>query len=403
MFKIVHSNYQNDWRKPMPKRKTGRTTADRSTQAPAYPAETENYAYCGVPAVAERVFAADVDPLRAALISLFGKKWVNGTVLHYYFFDQLTDGRNVLLSDGTSEWRSWTTTQAEEDVVRQAFARWQDLGIGLKFEEVDSRDEAEIRIGFMRGDGAWSYIGRDIIDLNIGRDERTMNFGWDLTRQTREIDTAIHEIGHTLGFPHEHQNPNAGIVWDEEAVYTALAQPPNRWDRNKTFHNIIRKIDPDSVQGSTWDPDSIMHYPFGPGLIKEPAQYRTGLSPAGGLSERDKTWVRTFYPPIGGAAYVELKPFESNKLALAAGEQRNFIIRPAATRYYEMRTFGTADTVVVLFEDDNGTQRYLTGDDDSGEGRNAYIRTKLIAGRTYILRIRLYYANRTGETAVMLW
>jgi hypothetical protein len=146
-----------------------------------------------------------------------------------------------------------------------------------------------------------------------------------------------------------------------------------------------------------------MHYPFGPGLIKEPAQYRNGLSPAGGLSERDKTWVRTFYPPIGGPDYVELKPFESNKLALAAGEQRNFIIRPAATRYYEMRTFGTADTVIVLFEDDNGTQRYLTGDDDSGEGRNAYIRTKLIAGRSYILRIRLYYANRTGETAVMLW
>ena len=54
-----------------------------------------------------------------------------------------------------------------------------------------------------------------------------MNFGWDLT-QPGEIDTAIHEIGHTLGFPHEHQNPHAGIVWDEEAVYAALAQPPNQ-------------------------------------------------------------------------------------------------------------------------------------------------------------------------------
>ncbi|WP_265939207.1 M12 family metallopeptidase [Bacillus thuringiensis] len=45
-----------------------------------------------------------------------------------------------------------------------------------------------------------------------------MNFGWYITRNPSEIDTAIHEIGHTLGFPHEHQNTKSGIEWDEEAV-----------------------------------------------------------------------------------------------------------------------------------------------------------------------------------------
>jgi len=39
------------------------------------------------------------------------------------------------------------------------------------------------------------------------------------------LDTAVHEIGHSLGFPHEYQNPKAGIVWNEEAVYAALGQP----------------------------------------------------------------------------------------------------------------------------------------------------------------------------------
>ncbi|WP_374089487.1 hypothetical protein [Methylomicrobium lacus] len=62
-----------------------------------------------------------------------------------------------------------------------------------------------------------------------------MNFGWNLTEAASEIDTAIHEIGHTLGFPHEHQNPNSGIAWDEEAVYHSLAQPPNSWSREVTF------------------------------------------------------------------------------------------------------------------------------------------------------------------------
>jgi hypothetical protein len=366
-------------------------------------ARETKYSYCSIPQVAPRVFDPSVGPGRAALILVSAKKWVNGTRLHYYFFDQQTDGEEVVLANGNRQWIPWTTSDQEKDVVRKAFQVWKDVGIGLEFEEVGSRDDAEIRIGFMRGDGAWSYIGRDVRDQ--GRDERTMNFGWDLTRHASEIDTAVHEIGHTLGFPHEHQNPNAGIVWDEEAVYAALALPPNRWDRETTFHNIIRKIDPDTVQGSSWDPDSVMHYPFEPGMILQPAQYGTnGVNPAGGLSERDRTWVKTFYPPLGRADYTELRPFQSVPLSLSASQQANFTFAPDATRYYELRTFGASDTVMVLFENEaNGEPRYMTGDDDSGEDRNAYIRIKLVKGRNYTLRVRLYYADRTGDTAVMVW
>jgi hypothetical protein len=389
----------------MPRRRTSKKPETTEQVEPASQSErSENYSYCALPAVPEREFAPDVNPNRAALIVVLGKKWVNGTVLRYYFFDQASDGRNVVLANGTRQWRPWTTTEAEKQVVRRAFAVWKDVGIGLTFQEVNSRDEAEIRIGFMRGDGAWSYIGRDIIDLGIGRDERTMNFGWDLTRSPDEIDTAVHEIGHTLGFPHEHQNPNAGIVWDEEAVYAALAQPPNSWDRNKTFHNIIRKIDPDTVQGSSWDPDSIMHYPFGSGLIKEPPQYRTGLQPAGGLSERDRTWVKTFYPAaVAPDEEPTLQPGVSVRLQIGPGEQRNFVIKPDATRYYTIQTFGISDTVIVLFEKVGTEFRFLSGDDDSGEDRNASVRVRLRKDREYALRVRLYYADRTDETAVMLW
>lgn len=378
-------------------------TAKRSTPQREAESTKDGYShsYCSMPAVTERTFEPGVTLDRARLILVNDKKWVNGTELHYYFFDKPSDGQTVYFADGTSEWRPWTTSEAEKDVVRKAFAAWKELGIGLTFTEVDTREAAEIRIGFMRGDGAWSYLGRDV--LAQGSNQRTMNFGWDLTRTPSEMDTAVHEIGHTIGFPHEHQNPNAGIVWDEDAVYAALAKPPNRWDRATTYHNIIRKIEPDTVQGSSWDADSIMHYPFEAGMIREPAVFRSGLRPAGGLSLRDKAWVKTFYPPLSDADYSELRAFHSVELELGPRQQANFTIRPTATRVYEIRTFGEADTVMVLFENEGGDLRYLTADDDSGENRNSRLQLKLFQGRNYVLRIRLYYVQGSGQTAVMLF
>ena len=185
--------------------------------------------YCTLVEVPERVFAPEVGTHRAEMIVVIQKKWVNGTKLKYYFFNGGNDGSPA----------SWKADAAQKNVVKQAFNAWKSLGIGLEFEETNDKNEAEIRIGFMLGNGSWSYIGRDIIDYASSPDERTMNFGWNISN---DLDTAIHEIGHTLGAPHEHQNPLAGIVWNEEAVYNALALPPNSWSREKTFQNIIRKI-----------------------------------------------------------------------------------------------------------------------------------------------------------------
>lgn len=359
--------------------------------------------YCFIPKIIERPIDPNISPGRLELIVGLEKKWVNGTTLHYYFFNKESDGRTVTFANGSTERKTWKTSEEEMKVVRDAFQKWKDLKIGLNFEEVNSRDDAEIRIGFEKGDGSWSYLGRDIIDLDLSPNARTMNFGWSLTRREGEIDTAIHEIGHTLGFPHEHQNPFAGIVWDEDVVYAALAKPPNRWNREKTFHNIIRKILPDSVQGSDWDSNSVMHYPFGANMILEPEDFKGGITPTGGLSARDKTWVLTFYPPMDDSDLPELKPVESVSLGLTPGEQKDFSIKPMATRNYNIQTFGISDTVIVLFEKDGDQLRYVAGDDDSGADRNALINVKLFSGRSYVLRIRLYYADRAGETAVMMW
>lgn len=314
-------------------------------------------------------------------------KWVNGTVLRYAFFG----------SEANPAWAP--ASEAQADVVRESLAAWQQLPIGIGFEEVDGLGEAEVRIGFDQGDGSWSYIGRDV--LGIGQGERTMNFGWDLTDSYGHT-TALHEIGHTLGMPHEHQSPFSGIEWDEGAVYSYFEGPPNDWNHDETLNNVIEKLDPKQVEGSSWDPTSIMEYQFQAGLILKPEEYAAGIDPPGTISKLDVEWMQSWYPGDGQGT-SPLAPFESKALPPGPKGQASFAISPPSSRKYEIGTFGAADTVAVLFEKVDGKLRYVSADDDSGEERNAHFTHKLFKGREYVLRVRVNWVGEAGGASVMVW
>jgi hypothetical protein len=328
--------------------------------------------------------AAAGNPRRAEAILLTRSKWVNGTVLHYCFFG------------GGSH---FAVPKTQADAVRDAFAKWKAAGIGLSFQEGNQLSEAEVRIGYSTADGSSaSGVGREILQIPLN--EPTTVYGWDLTTAYGR-GTALHELGHVLGMEHEHQNPFAGIKWHEQAVYDSLAKPPNRWDHATTYHNILEKLSTTQVQGSSWDPDSIMEYEFEPGLIDEPQQYdANGLTPPGTLSSADTKWAVSWYPPLN-AALPTLQPFQTAAVDLAAGQQVDFAIKPVESRKYRIETKGASDTLLVLFEDINGEPRFLAGDDDSGEDRNAAIVHKLLKGRGYIARLRLYYPGQSGKTSLM--
>jgi hypothetical protein len=326
----------------------------------------------------------DVSEFRASLVRYLDRKWVNGTTLRYAFF----------------RIGPWAGPESEIELVRQGFGVWSDVGIGIKFQEVSSISEAEIRIGFLQSGYTWSYVGRDVIDIP-GQGERTMNFGWSIAGDSRGVDVPVHEIGHTLGFPHEHQNPFAGIVWDEEAVYSHFAR--QGWTREDTDRNVLSKLSTTEVEGSNWDPDSIMHYGFPAGLILQPEEYSAGISPDLGLTDIDRERARIFYPPNDDSHLPTLRPFTAEFIDVNPGEQKDFEVSIHETRDYTIQTFGQADTVMVLFEEVDGELRYVDGDDDSGSSLNAKIEARLRPGRRYILRIRLYLNWASGQTAVLLW
>lgn len=353
--------------------------------------DTTRLRYCAQPIQYPRQFDSTVDAQRARAIINSSKKWVNGTQLTYYCYQA---------GDAVPTPRRGKPSDIEE--VRKAFKAWFDLGVGISFKEVARAEDALIRIGFDSTKGSWSYVGRDVLNV---RDplQSTMNFGWPLDTSYGR-DTAMHEIGHTLGLEHEHQNPYAGITWDTDAVLSFFKGPPNNWSAQKVEWNILRKISTAEVKGTRWDPDSVMEYRFGPGLILEPAAYRNGVQPKGGLSTADKSWIVATYPGTPPKQRIpELNVGLSKKLAINAGETRVFNFTPPQSRTYHIGTFGIADTVMVLFEVTPEGNVQIAGNDDSGTDLNAHIAMRLLSGRQYQVGIRLYYAAAAADTSIMVW
>jgi hypothetical protein len=352
----------------------------------------DNLFMCAQPAAKPLILPFDLPSARALAITISAKKWVNGTVLHYHFLDRSIEPK-------------WTWAENQKQIVRWAFGVWRQLGIGLLFVEVSDETEAEIRIGCLRESTwpnqnrrSWSYVGTD----NLSNEDlgRTMNFGWDLTTAWGKA-TALHEIGHAIGMSHEHQNPLAGIVWDEKKVYDYYKGPPNNWDQPTTYHNILRKLDLSEVEGSKWDPASIMHYPVRPGLISSPKPYDTqGVGENTVLSPADKAWVKSWYPPTDKPVPIAVMQLE--RLNAMAGEQRDYAFEPEATREYKINTVGESDCRVVVFELRDNEPRHFISEDDSGADVNVSIKTKMVKGRTYIIRVRVNYVTSPDGVGLLI-
>ena len=161
----------------------------------------------------------------------------------------------------------------------------------LKFKLI-SEGEAELRIGFHKNEGSWSYIGTDC--LSIPKDQPTINLGpLTATTPSRELRAVvIHEFGHALGLAASQQSPVAVIPWNKKAAYEYYGKMG--WDRQTVNYNVFMKYAPDEVRYGPPDHHSIMYHP----IPKETTDGKFDITQGEELSEGDKLFIAQIYPRV---------------------------------------------------------------------------------------------------------
>lgn len=299
-------------------------------------------------------------PGRVRAISPIGKAWMNGSTLHVRFI-----GGTAAQRAKAQEQAGWWTAVANLNLV------------------FDDAPGAEIRISFDPNDGAWSYVGTDCRDIPLN--EATMNLGF------LDGGTCAHEWGHALGLAHEHQNPAGGILWNEEVVIREMAKSPNFWDAETTRHNILQRYRADQINGTSFDPQSVMLYFF-------PADWTTngiGTQANETLSPVDKQFI------AGAKMYPKAAPTVDSAVPLTVnarrrtaasigkfGEEDLYRFTVAQAGRHVVDTRGPSDVVMKLFGPDLPT-RLIAEDDDSGYATNASIAAELLPG-DYWVQVRHY-------------
>ncbi|MEO7938974.1 MAG: pre-peptidase C-terminal domain-containing protein [Burkholderiaceae bacterium] len=292
-----------------------------------------------------------------------GKLWMNGSTLRVRFIDG---------------------TAAQQAKAREQ-AQWWTSFANLTFDFNDAAN-AEIRIAFDPNDGAWSYIGTD--NRGIPLNQPTMNLGF------LDGGTAAHEFGHAIGLAHEHQNPAGGIQWNEAAVIKSLSGPPNSWDAAMIRHNVLEKYTVDQIQGTAFDPESIMLYFFPGDWVKS----GVGTHANNVLSTVDKAYIASAHaypksaPTVVDATEIKVNASRRTGASIGKpGEEDLFKFKVGTGGSHVIDTKGPTDVVMRLFGPDSHTD-VIAEDDDSGVGSNARIGASLVPG-VYYAQVRHYNRN----------
>lgn len=269
------------------------------------------------------------------------------------------------------------------------------------------------------GSGHWSYLGPDI--LMVPKGEPTMNLqGFtEFTAASEWSRVPPHEIGHTLGMPHEHLRGSIIARLNREAVYAWFARMG--WSRQMVDANVFTPVEESALlQPTPPEETSIMTYQFESALTLDHVPIVGGTR----LTDTDLSYVDLIYPkatgptpPVTPPPPVEPpapKPPEpkpkpkppfindlkvgrlSEVCRLPAGDAFLFRFTASSKRVFVIRTYGHDAWEMELMDAD---RRVIAADSLSGPGGNALIATTLRKG-VYYLRIVGKFPEVAGEFRV---
>jgi hypothetical protein len=179
---------------------------------------------------------------------------------------------------------------ADTTLQQKILAHMNAWNVGVSFAKTNN--PGEIRVARIPGDGYWSYLGRDV--LEIPQDEPTMNLeGFTLATSNREFTRVVrHETGHTLGFPHEHLRREVVERIDPATAYAYFGAAPNFWDKQTVDLNVLTPLEERSVMASTIDVTSVMAYALPASIMRD------GVAVPGGndLTATDRAFAAEKYP-----------------------------------------------------------------------------------------------------------
>lgn len=149
----------------------------------------------------------------------------------------------------------------------------------------------DIRVARNEG-GYYSYLGSDI--RMIPRNQHTMMLGGfsDRTTESEMRRVAAHELGHSLGFPHEHLRRSLIERLDVNKVLAYFRQTQG-WSDATTRSNVLTPLEERSIMGSDLTDDtSLMCYGLPASITRDGKPIPGG----GDFSKTDREFANRLYP-----------------------------------------------------------------------------------------------------------
>lgn len=163
----------------------------------------------------------------------------------------------------------------------------------VKFRRLGNGNKnADITITMVSGGGNWSNLGTDSA-LN----KPSMNID-----QCQE-PIVIHEFCHALGMIHEHQNPKGNpIKWNKPVVYEEYGK--FGYSKQTVDINLLSVMDQSNLNGSVFDPNSIMIYDVPAKFTLDGYSVRRNLW----MSDLDSLWLKKIYGSGGSSGSTGMPP-----------------------------------------------------------------------------------------------